>query len=139
VLGWLTDRTGNERRSIGLSINTYGAGLAVLWAFDLARCIAYLRQGNPALRHNPQPWSGIRAVNMFVDWIDLDRLPVPQADELQRLFANVLNGLQQARRPLPRLWYFPAGAPGMLIATGDDHASPHDATEAILSLVEESS
>lgn len=137
VLGWLTDRTGNERRSIGLSINTYGAGLAVLWAFDLARCIAYLRQGNPALRHNPQPWSGIRAVNMFVDWIDLDRLPVPQADELQRLFANVLNGLQQARRPLPRLWYFPAGAPGMLIATGDDHASPHDATEAILSLVEE--
>jgi hypothetical protein len=137
-IAWLTDQVGAERRWPAVCVHQVGQGQAVLWAFDLAKSIVYMRQGNPALANRPEPsWSGVRAVNMFLDWVNLERLPIPQADEAQRLLANILTGLSQGRRPLPRWWYFPATNPGVLIATGDNHASYFEAADTLLRIVEQ--
>lgn len=63
---------------------------------------------------------GVRTTDLFVDWIDPDVVDVPQADEQQRLLANMIHTLTDAL-PLPRLWYLPAGATAALVATGDAH------------------
>jgi hypothetical protein len=74
---------------------------------------------------------------MTKGWVNLDRLSIPQADEQQRLLANLLSYLCQDARPLPRIWYFPGTAPSMLIATGDSHGNSPAAIEQVLSRVEE--
>ena len=79
-----------------------------------------MRQGNPKhINQDDDGLDGVRSVDMFVDWIDLERIQIPQADEQQRLFANIL--AQLSNQPLPRLWYFPEDKKSVLIATGDSH------------------
>ena len=115
------------------SVGTNG-GHAAAFAFDLARSIVYTRQGNPA-------WAGdsrdsqdgpIRADNLFFgakpgdvqpDWIDFAKVAIPQADEQQRLLANLIGFVNLSRKPLPRFWYFPKGKKAVVVMTGDDHAS----------------
>jgi hypothetical protein len=85
--------------------------------YDLARSVVYTRQGNP-------DWAGqnrdgdtlIRSDDLFYgnasydpqpDWIDFDKVAIPQADEQQRLLANLISdhrkpcrfGISMARRP----------------------------------------
>ena len=114
------------------SVGSQG-GQAAAFTFDLARSIVYTRQGNPA-------WSGqerdgiapIRSDDLFFgaapgdvqpDWIDLAKVAIPQADEQQRLLANLVQHLDRARKPLPRFWYLPRGAKAALVMTGDDHGN----------------
>jgi len=138
AIAWLFDAAENKTEFPAITLNSYGKGQVVLWAFDLTRSVAYTRQGNPMMANVPcAEWDGNRAVNMFVDgWIDLDKLAIPQADEQQRLLVNILTGLSQEKCPLPRLWYFPNKAPGMLIATGDAHKTSETGMEKTYSLVE---
>jgi hypothetical protein len=115
-------------RNVGSS-----GGKAAAFTYDLARSVVYMRQGNPA-------WSGkerdgtapIRSDDLFFgaaasdpqsDWIDLSRVAIPQADEQQRLLANLVLTMNQSRRLLPRFWYFPRGLPAVVVMTGDDHAN----------------
>lgn len=112
-----------------VTMRPVGAGRAAAFAYDLARSIVYTRQGNPA-------WSGqerdgippIRPDDLFFggagasDWVDLGRAAIPQADEQQRLLANLLLEMSASRRPLPRFWYFPSGHKAVVVMTGDDHA-----------------
>ena len=65
--------------------------------------------------------SGLRSSDLFYgqaaddpqpDWVNLDKVAIPQADEQQRLLANVLTTMAQDQLPLPRLWYLPARAEG---------------------------
>ena len=71
------------------------------------------RQGNPA-------WAGterdgqapIRSDDMFfggssTDWVNLSKVAIPQADEQQRLLANLIQVMNRDKKPLPRFWYFP--------------------------------
>jgi hypothetical protein len=51
------------------------------------------------------------------DWADGEKLAIPQADEQQRLLANMI--LQH--RPLPRFWYLPKGLNAAVVMTGDEH------------------
>jgi hypothetical protein len=114
------------------SVGTAG-GQAAAFTFDLARSVVYTRQGNPA-------WAGqdrdgqppIRANDMFFgaaagdpqpDWVDHSRVGIPQADEQQRLLANLLTSMANDRKPLPRFWYLPRGANAAVVLTGDDHAT----------------
>ncbi len=114
------------------AVGTHG-GQAAAFTFDLARSIVYTRQGNPA-------WSGqerdgispIRSDDLFFgaaggdiqpDWIDLNKVAIPQADEQQRLLANLVLHLNRARKPFPRFWYLPRGAKAALVMTGDDHGN----------------
>jgi hypothetical protein len=115
-------------RSVGIN-----GGEAVAFTYDLARSIVYTRQGNPA-------WSGqdrddqapIRSNDLFFgnalfdprpDWVDRNKVGIPQADEQQRLLANVILHVTRDRLPLPRFWYFPFFKKAVVIMTGDDHAS----------------
>jgi hypothetical protein len=94
------------------SVGTNG-GQAAAFTFDLARSIVYTRQGNPA-------WAGqdcdgippIRTNDLFFgganpDWVNLDKVAIPQADELKRLLGNMILSMNADKRPLPRFWYFP--------------------------------
>ncbi|GBD10201.1 hypothetical protein HRbin22_02466 [Candidatus Thermoflexus japonica] len=115
-----------------------GSGKAALWAFDMAWSVALTRQGNPAHANQEQDGlRGLRAHELFKGWLDLDRLGIPQADELMRLLGQLIAWMLADRLPMPRLWYFPAGAPGMLIATGDAHNTPPDAIEEALRRTEQ--
>lgn len=138
AVAWLFRDKGTPTGFPAVTFHRHGRGQAALWAFDLARSVAYTRQGNPAWANQERDGANfVRAVDMFVDWVDLDRLAVPQADEQQRLLANLLTFMAQDARPLPRLWYFPGASEGMFIATGDSHQSPSSAIEQVLTLVEE--
>jgi Domain of unknown function (DUF4082)/Bacterial Ig-like domain/Bacterial Ig domain/Abnormal spindle-like microcephaly-assoc'd, ASPM-SPD-2-Hydin len=111
-----------------------GSGQAAAFTFDLARSIIYTRQGNPA-------WSGqardgqdgpIRSDDLYFgaasfdpepDWVDLNKVAIPQADEQQRFLVNLILQMNAAKKPLPRFWYFPNGFLSAVVMTGDDHGS----------------
>ena len=107
-----------------------GAGTASAFLFDLARSVVYTRQGNPAWagqeRDNDPAGPIIRADDMmYPDYLDLNNVAIPQADEMQRLFANMLisQNLTTGKTPLPRFWYFPSMDKAVIVAAGDDHAT----------------
>lgn len=113
--------------SPAVTLRTVGLGRAAAFTYDLARSVVYTRQGNPA-------WSGqerdgatpIRSNDLYfggaqADYVNRAKLHVPQADEQQRLFANLVGHV--AAQPLPRLWYFPSGHKAVVVMTGDDHAN----------------
>ncbi|NWF70769.1 MAG: DUF4082 domain-containing protein, partial [Chloroflexi bacterium] len=115
-------------RSVGSS-----GGQAAMFAFDLARSVVYTRQGNPAWAGQERDGvSPIRSNDLFYgaaagdpqpDWIDLNRVAIPQADEQQRLLANMIVTMNLDRMPLPRFWYLPRGERAAVVMTGDDHNS----------------
>ena len=120
--------------SPAVTLASSGSGKAAAFAYDLARSVIYTRQGNPL-------WSGeardgqtgpIRSDDLFFgaasfdpepDWIDLSNVAIPQADEQQRLLANLILQMDAAKKPLPRFWYFPSGVKAVVVMTGDDHGS----------------
>ena len=113
-------------RSVGSA-----GGQAAAFTYDLARSIVGTRQGNVA-------WSGeerdneteaIRSDDLFFpDWLDIANVAIPQADEQQRLLANLITQMNLDRAPLPRFWYLPAGRKAAVVLTGDDHARTGNGT-----------
>jgi hypothetical protein len=113
-------------RSVGAN-----GGRAIAFAYDLARSVVYTRQGNPAwVGQERDGVSPIRPDDLFFgaaagdpqpDWIDLSKVAIPQADEQQRLLANLMILGSQHRKPLPRFWYLPKGLKAAIVETGDDH------------------
>ena len=115
-----------------VTLHDAGAGQAAAFMFDLARSTVLTRQGNPA-------WSGqdrdlfdpaglIRPNDLFFggtapNWVDLEKINIPQADELQRLLVNVITEMNRDRTPVPRFWYLPRGESAAVVMTGDDHAN----------------
>lgn len=108
-----------------------GSGSAIVFSYDLARSVVYTRQGNP-------DWSGVerdgippvRSDDLFYgasekdpqpDWVDPQRIAVPQADIQQRLLANLIIVSNLGRKPLPHFWYLPRGLKAVIVMTGDDH------------------
>lgn len=138
VVAWLFQDRETRAGFPAITLYQYGQGQAALWAFDLARSVVYTRQGNPLWANQERDGAEfVRASDMFAGWVDLDRLVIPQADEQQRLLVNLLTLMTQDARPLPRLWYFPGAADGVLIVTGDSHQNPASAIEQVLAMVEE--
>jgi hypothetical protein len=108
-----------------------GQGRTAAFTYDLAKNVVYTRQGNPANADVDTDGDGVlRTVDLFQTkgggstWIDRDKVPIPQADVQQRLFARLAQQLLGDVTPLPQLWYFPGTARTMLILTGDAHANP---------------
>jgi hypothetical protein len=112
------------------NIGTNG-GQAAAFTYDLARSVVYTRQGNPAWAGQNRDGVGpIRSNDLFFgaasfdpqpNWIDLDNVAIPQADEQQRFLANLILYMNFDKKPLPRFWYFPRGEKAVVIMTGDDH------------------
>lgn len=115
-------------RSVGAN-----GGQAAAFTYDLATSIVYTRQGNPAWATQERDgFSPIRSDDKFfgnasgdpqADWIDFDKIAIPQADEQQRLLANLILEMNRDKKPLPRFWYFPRGKKAVVIMTGDDHGN----------------
>ncbi len=116
-----------------VSTRTVGTGSASAFTYDLATSVVYTRQGNPAWatqeRDNKPP---IRSDDKFFgnalgdvqpDWVDLSKVAIPQADEQQRLLANLILHVNKNKKPLPRFWYFPHGKKAVVIMSGDDHGN----------------
>jgi hypothetical protein len=125
-------QTGTLNPAVTLCSIGPNGGEAAAFTFDLARSVVFTRQGNPA-------WSGqerdgitpIRSDDLFYgaasfdpepDWVDLNNVAIPQADEQQRLLANLTLYMEANRKLLPRFWYFPHGYKAVVVMTGDDHA-----------------
>ena len=121
--------------SPAVSLRSVGAsgGQAAAFTYDLARSIVYTRQGNPAWAGQNRDGQGaVRSDDMFFgpaamdpqpDWIDFNKVAIPQADEQQRLLANLLLLMSNDRKPVPRFWYLPRGLKAAVVMTGDDHSS----------------
>jgi hypothetical protein len=111
-----------------VSVGTAG-GQAAAFSYDLPRSIVYMRQGNPAWDGQDRDGSApVRSDDLYfggsgTDWVNLSKAAIPQADEQQRLLANLIGTMDLDRKPLPRLWYFPRGGKAVVVATGDDHGN----------------
>ncbi len=108
-----------------------GNGRAMAFTYDLALNVVYTRQGNPANANVDVDGDGVfRTIDLFqtagdgAPWVNRDLIPVPQADEQQRLFARMVKQMVGEVEPMPQLWYFPGIAKTMLVLTGDAHANP---------------
>jgi hypothetical protein len=108
-------------------------GQAAAFTYDLARSIVYTRQGNPAWAGQERDgFTPIRSDDLFFgaasqgaapDWVNLDKVAIPQGDEQQRLLGNLIIHMNRERKPLPRFWYFPRGEKAVVVMTGDDHGN----------------
>jgi len=122
---YATSSTVSENPAVTMREYGTNGGKAVAFAYDLAKSVVYTRQGNPL-------WAGqkrdaqdgpIRSDDLFFpDWIDFDKVSIPQADEQQRLLANIILLGNLHKKPLPRFWYLPRKLKAAVIMTGDDHA-----------------
>ena len=54
----------------------------------------------------------VKTEDVHPDWVDLNKVAIPQADEQQRLLANMITQMNLDKMPLPRFWYFPKGIEG---------------------------
>ena len=116
-----------------VTLRTSGAGRAAAFAYDLATSIVYTRQGNPAWATQERDgftpirpddkFFGNKAGDVQPDWIDRNKVAIPQADEQQRLFANLILQMNANKKPLPRFWYLPNGKKAVVLMTGDDHGN----------------
>ncbi|OAS26055.1 hypothetical protein A5481_06775 [Methylobacterium platani] len=144
----LEDATAVARLSTGaealpfpaVSLRRAGQGQAAAFAFDLATSVVRLRQGNPAFAGQERDGRPPRRANdlFFPDFLDLSRVAIPQADEQQRLLANLIVTMAAGRLPLPRIWYLPDERRAALVMAGDDHATRDGTLSAYRRLVAES-
>jgi hypothetical protein len=114
-------------RSVGGS-----GGQAAAFTYDLSRSVVYTRQGNPAWAGQERDGVvGIRPDDMFYgaragdvqpDWVDTNKIAIPQADEQQRLLVNLITLMERDKLPLPRFWYLPRGEKAVVLLSGDDHS-----------------
>ena len=125
-----TDAT-TATSSPAVSLRSVGSngGQAAAFTYDLATSVVETRQGNPAWAGQSRDGQGIiRSDNLFIgangspDWVNLDKVQIPQADEQQRLLGNLITRMTLDRKPLPHFWYLPNGKPAAILMTGDDHA-----------------
>jgi hypothetical protein len=117
-----------------VTLRTLGAGQAAAFTYDLARSVVYTRQGNPAwdgmerdggvapiVKRSDDLFFGNPGNDRSADWVDHGKVAIPQADEQQRLLANLITRMSDT--PLPRFWYLPRGEKAAVVMTGDDHDS----------------
>lgn len=110
---------------------TIGTGTVMLYAFDMAYCVARLRQGDPHyVDLCAAGLDGIyRPSELFVHQLDPQRAHIPQADLHTALLAHLI--MQHA--PQPRIWYYPhAQQTSTMIMTSDDDWSQVAEFEALI-------
>lgn len=108
-----------------------GSGTVVSFLFDPGRSIVLTRQGDPLRVGKPRsldpyvPRSGEFFASDGTDteraFLDMTLFEVPQADELQRLFVDLLQAASDHAIPYPRFWYLPSGRKAAVVMTSDDH------------------
>jgi len=111
----------------------HGAGQIAVWAFDVARNVAFIRQGSPArvnVERDGMP--KLRFADVMTGWADPRRMDQGDADAQVRLLVGQL----AAVGPLLVVDHFPGDARAVLVATGDAHGVGADVLDATLRRVE---
>lgn len=118
------------------TMRSVGSGTAMAFTYDLAQSVIGLHQGNKAWSAMDRNGDGtIRSNDLFYgamtgnvqpDWLDPTKMAIPQADEQQRLLANMITEAMKKSLPAPRFWYLPNNQKVALVMAGDDHAEPDD-------------
>lgn len=123
-----------------VTLRNVGRGHVVAYAYDLAQSIIRTRQGNPDWVNQERDGLPPRRANdlFFPDYTDMNKVWIPQADEHQRFFANLIVTLNDERRPLPRFWYLPGGRRAALILASDDHGTGSGTSTSFTRLMDES-
>ena len=121
-------------RSVGTS-----GGQAAAFTYDLARSVVYTHQGNPAWSGQDRDGNGVVRSNdlfygamsgdMKTDYVDLTKVAIPQADEQQRLLANIILEINKDNQPLPKLSYLPYNDKAVVVLAADDHATNSGITQ----------
>ena len=124
---WSTASTATTNPAVTLRSVGSNGGEVAAFAFDLARSVVYTRQGNPAWagqeRDGQQP-PILRSDDLFFpDWIDFDKVQIPQADEQQRLLANLIEHVEPRRHAAAPLLVLPARRAGR---RRDDRRRPRE-------------
>lgn len=112
-------------------------GQVAAFSYDLAKSVVLTRQGNPNfLGKKKDPSSFWLPSDLFRaevnnttegDWVNLNKVAIPQADEQQRFLANIITDMNLDKKPLPRFWYLPFDKKAAIVMTGDDHSYPGQA------------
>lgn len=123
-------------RSVGSN-----GGQAVAFTYDLARSVVYTHQGNPAWSGDDRDGNGVirpndlffgnKAGDVQSDYVNLNKVAIPQADEQQRLLANIISEVNKDRKPLPKLAYFPYNKKAVVVMVADDHATSTGTIDAL--------
>lgn len=123
ILAHLTERHGTLLPYPAATIIRHGRGHAAAFVFSVAKSVVSSRQGNFLWADEERDGSPPRRPNdlFYPDYVDFEDIDVPQADELQRLFANII--VASSPQPVPRFWYLPDKRRAVVIAAGDDHAT----------------
>jgi Domain of unknown function (DUF4082)/Bacterial Ig-like domain len=126
-----------------VTYRTVGSGVAAAFTFDLARSVIALHQGNqawagqdrdgsPPIRSNDL-FYGAKTGDVQPDWVDINKIQIPQADEQQRLLGNILTEAAKAQ-PIPHFWYLPHDYKAAVVVAGDDHEVANSmGTERVMS------
>ncbi len=132
VLATLYSSVNTATTNPAITTRSVGAngGRAIAFTYDLPKSIVYTRQGNPAWAGQKRDGTSgpIRSDDMFFgggepNWINLDKVAIPQADEQQRLLTNIIIQGNLHRKPMPRFWFLPDGHKAAVVMSGDDHAN----------------
>lgn len=129
-----TTSTGNPAvtlRSVGSN-----GGQVAAFTYDLARSVVYTRQGNPAwagqerdgessnIIRSDDLYFGAKVGDVQPDYVDLNKVAIPQAEEQQRLLGNLITQMNLDKKPLPHFWYLPGNRKAVIVHALDDHATP---------------
>jgi len=125
------------------TMRSVGGGKAMAFTYDLAQSVIGLHQGNKAWSATDRDGDGnFRTNDLFIgakigdiqpDWLDSTKMAIPQADEQQRLLANMITEAMKKSLPAPRFWYLPNNQKVALVMAGDDHGAANDlGTEMVL-------
>ncbi len=112
------------------TVGTNG-GHAVAFTYDLATSIVRSHQGNASWNNtNRDSYATIRPNDLFYgdaagdsqpDYVNLEKVAIPQADEQQRLLTNIILDVNRDSKPLAKFGYFPYNKKAVLVMVGDDH------------------
>jgi hypothetical protein len=104
-----------------VSINRFGKGRAIAFAYNLPKNIVLTRQGNPQYAGQERDgMPGVRPTDMFTNgWVNPSKNIYNQADEQMRLLTRCIETLTAAGGPLPRFWYFPDRLKSVVTLTCD--------------------
>ena len=125
-VAYLYHPDGFEGESIGVIETPAGKGRIVAFAFDLARCVFTLRQGDPDQVERAVD-GNVRADSIGIDLGPADSGLMPFADLLARWLVELVCRFVPA--PMPVLWHLPGEAAALVLYSGDEDGADISAVE----------
>ena len=123
VLAYLSYPGRYHGEELGIAETRVGSGRILSFAFDLARCVLTMRQGDPDRAEQiPAGDNCARPCHLAAELGSHGAGWVPFADLLARLLVDLVRRYLPA--PVPLFSHLPGSAPGILLYSGDeDHAA----------------